>query len=68
VHKIGGTHFIPATINSPHEAQAKITNAIAKSETAHDAKREIIGQVVCSCVFFSSGLLANRRDTSQPSE
>jgi hypothetical protein len=41
---------------------------LLKAETAHDAKREIIGQVVCSCVFFSSGLLANRRDTSQQSE
>jgi hypothetical protein len=40
---------------SSREAQAEIRNATAKTETAHDAKRRIIGTNLTSDTFDASG-------------
>jgi hypothetical protein len=43
-----------STTPSSREAQAEIRNAIAKSKTAHDAERGIIGTKLASDTFDAS--------------
>jgi hypothetical protein len=52
---------------SSREAQAEIRNATAKSETAHDAKRGIIGTNLTSDTFDAScGVLFGFSDAAFP--